>query len=134
MQVLCVGRCCFHCIDRPSRHHALHGRACDGGGQGGRRVELDGGRHPRHVRGAAAGEAIVTSWRFKDWAAGVASKVTITLTPSGADACVLKLKQTGIPETDGHGNGNVEVTVKNGWKGFIFEAIKARLGFGMEAM
>jgi len=80
------------------------------------------------------GEAIVTSWRFKDWAAGVASKVTITLTPSGADACVLKLKQTGIPETDGHGNGNVEVTVKNGWKGFIFEAIKARLGFGMEAM
>ncbi len=80
------------------------------------------------------GEGIVTTWRFKDWAPDVTSKVTITLTPSGADACTLKLKQTGIPETDGHGNGNVETTVTNGWKGFIFQAIKTRLGFGMEEL
>jgi activator of HSP90 ATPase len=78
------------------------------------------------------GEGIVTSWRFKDWAPDTASRVTITLGRLGPDACSLKLVQTGIPETDAHGNGNVEVTVANGWKHYIFQAIKARLGFGME--
>ena len=43
----------------------------------------------------------------------------------------VRLKHTGIPETDRHGNEDVLETTRTGWKQQIFQKIRAVFGFGV---
>ena len=70
---------------------------------------------------SASGEAtIVWKWRFATWQPGHFSTVTITLTDKDGGT-ELELKQTGVPEEE-------KERTENGWKGLLFERLKAMLG------
>lgn len=63
---------------------------------------------------------IVWEWRFNTWAPGTTSTVTIDLVEKDGGTA-LELKQTGVPEEE------LERTEK-GWKGLLFDRLKAMLG------
>ena len=44
---------------------------------------------------------------------------------------IVKLKHTGIPETDRFGNSDVLDNTSTGWKQQVFHKIKAVFGFGL---
>jgi len=68
------------------------------------------------------GKRIVQKWRFKEWAEGVYSTVTITL-EERSDNTLLKLEQTGVPDFD-------KTRTEQGWKQHFFGPIKQIFGFG----
>ena len=72
----------------------------------------------------------VLSWRMKNWAAGVASTVTLTIEPrAGAPGtCSVRLSQTGIPLRDACDNPDVERQVEQGWRERIFGGISKFVG------
>ena len=72
---------------------------------------------------------IVESWRFVDWADGVSSKVTISLSSPSYGITVLKLTQTGVPEEDRFGHRGVLAKVDDGWDSKFFRPITKVLGF-----
>lgn len=65
---------------------------------------------------------IVQKWRSKTWPEGHFSDVTIQLKQDD-DGTSLTLTQTGIPDSD-------HERTKDGWKKYIFDAIKATFGYG----
>ena len=77
------------------------------------------------------GQLIRQKWRFNSWADDVYSDVTIKIHEKEPGNTVVTLTQTEIPEVDKFGNGDTERTVENGWKGMIFERIKAVFGYGI---
>ena len=73
---------------------------------------------------------IVQKWRFRNWAEGVYSTVTIDLTEPEAGTTVVKLRQTDVPVADSFGNETVVDTTERGWKEQIFQRIRVVFGFG----
>ena len=47
-----------------------------------------------------------------------------------AGTTVLRLKQSGIPREDRHGNGDVLRTVEAGWRAQVFQRVRAVFGYG----
>lgn len=73
---------------------------------------------------------LVMDWRLNNWEDGVYSNVEITIEEPGKGNVVLKLKQTGVPETDKFGNGGVIGNVEAGWKERVFNRIRMVFGYG----
>eukprot|EP00051_Salpingoeca_urceolata_P011071 m.136463 g.136463 ORF g.136463 m.136463 type:complete len:346 (+) comp16973_c0_seq3:340-1377(+) len=67
-------------------------------------------------------ERIVQSWRFKDWPEGHFSTVTMKISQK-SDQTVLSLTQTDLPATEYE-------RAMAGWKGQMFQRMKAVLGLG----
>lgn len=59
---------------------------------------------------------IVQKWRFSSWEDGVFSKVVIAIEETEPGNTVVKLVQTGLPESDKYGNEDVYDTTEKGWK------------------
>eukprot|EP00742_Colponemidia_sp_Colp-10_P002578 GILJ01002754.1.p1 GENE.GILJ01002754.1~~GILJ01002754.1.p1 ORF type:complete len:144 (+),score=17.13 GILJ01002754.1:56-487(+) len=74
-------------------------------------------------------EKIVQKWRFNSWQDGVYSTVTLNLKSAGEDRCTVHLVQTGIPETDKFGNGDVPRKVEEGWHQHFWTQISRMLGY-----
>eukprot|EP00882_Tetradesmus_deserticola_P008632 GHRQ01009101.1.p1 GENE.GHRQ01009101.1~~GHRQ01009101.1.p1 ORF type:complete len:352 (+),score=138.82 GHRQ01009101.1:1029-2084(+) len=77
------------------------------------------------------GQRLVMSWRFNSWEEGCESKVEIDLSEPEPGNTVLQLKHTGLPEADKYGHGDVQEQVEQGWRGQIFNRIRAVFGFGV---
>ena len=76
------------------------------------------------------GVKIVQRWRFRNWAEGHHSKVTITFREPEPGNCHLDLVQEDVPESDAYGNENVMDTTEIGWKAQIFDRIRQAFGYG----
>ena len=76
------------------------------------------------------GGKLVMDWRLNNWEHGVFSNVEITIEEPDKGNVVLKLKQTGVPETDKFGNGDVIGNVEAGWKERVFNRIRMVFGYG----
>ena len=77
------------------------------------------------------GALVKQKWRFSDWADGVHSTVTITLSEPERGTTVVDLVQTGVPFADKFGNETVHDTVENGWKTLIWSRIRMAFGYGV---
>ncbi|KAF6251542.1 activator of Hsp90 ATPase [Scenedesmus sp. NREL 46B-D3] len=77
------------------------------------------------------GQQLVLSWRFNSWEEGCESKVEIDLLEPEPGNTVLQLKHTGLPEADKYGHGDVQEQVEQGWRGQIFNRIRAVFGYGV---
>lgn len=76
------------------------------------------------------GGKLVMDWRLNNWEDGVYSNVEITIEEPDKGNVVLKLKQTGVPEIDKFGNGDVIGNVEAGWKERVFNRIRMVFGYG----
>ena len=76
------------------------------------------------------GVKLVQTWRFRNWAEGHHSVVTITFREPEPGNCFVDLKQDDVPETDGFGNESVMDTTEIGWKEQIFDRIRHAFGYG----
>ena len=76
------------------------------------------------------GVKLVQTWRFRNWAEGHHSVVTITFREPEPGNCFVDLKQDDVPETDGFGNESVMDTTEIGWKEQIFDRIRQAFGYG----
>mmetsp|Transcript_39707 Transcript_39707/g.98261 ORF Transcript_39707/g.98261 Transcript_39707/m.98261 type:complete len:362 (-) Transcript_39707:259-1344(-) len=76
------------------------------------------------------GKKIVQNWRFRNWAEGHFSRVTITFREPEPGNCFVDLVQENVPETDGFGNESVMDTTESGWKEQIFDRIRKVFGYG----
>uniref|UniRef100_A0A383VZK0 Activator of Hsp90 ATPase AHSA1-like N-terminal domain-containing protein n=1 Tax=Tetradesmus obliquus TaxID=3088 RepID=A0A383VZK0_TETOB len=77
------------------------------------------------------GQRLVMSWRFNSWEEGCLSKVEVELSEPEPGNTVLQLKHTGLPEADKFGHGDVQEQVEQGWRGQIFNRIRAVFGYGV---
>eukprot|EP00180_Rhodochaete_pulchella_P001706 Plantae.Rhodophyta-Rhodochaete_pulchella.ctg25698.p1 GENE.Plantae.Rhodophyta-Rhodochaete_pulchella.ctg25698~~Plantae.Rhodophyta-Rhodochaete_pulchella.ctg25698.p1 ORF type:complete len:161 (-),score=34.08 Plantae.Rhodophyta-Rhodochaete_pulchella.ctg25698:79-561(-) len=77
-------------------------------------------------------KSIVMAWKFKEWAVGTFSTVTITLTEKGDGVTDVVLTQTGIPRADAYGHGGWKDRCEGGWRERIIGGIKRFLGYGLE--
>lgn len=75
---------------------------------------------------------IVEKWRFSQWDEGVFSTLELSFTACGSGKCKLVVKQTGIPHTDKHGNGEQDQLVLRGWTDKFFIGLEKVLGFGVD--
>ncbi len=75
---------------------------------------------------------IVENWRFSQWEEGTFSSLELTFTPVGSGKAKLVVKQSGIPYTDKHGNGEQDQLVLRGWTDKFFVGLEKVLGFGVE--
>ncbi len=57
--------------------------------------------------------------------------MTITLEEPSEGNTVLKLQQTGIPDSDKFGNDDALETTRKGWEGQILQRIRMVFGYGM---
>eukprot|EP01138_Halocafeteria_seosinensis_P006629 gb/GECG01006777.1/.p1 GENE.gb/GECG01006777.1/~~gb/GECG01006777.1/.p1 ORF type:complete len:159 (+),score=16.40 gb/GECG01006777.1/:1-477(+) len=101
--------------------------------EGGTFSMFEGAIHGKYTE-LVQGKRIAMYWRFKDWADGTYSIVTIDLEPQDEDTTIVTLHQIGIPRVDKFGNSKVEENVRVGWRERIFKGIKERLGFGFEEL
>ena len=76
------------------------------------------------------GVKIVQRWRFRNWAEGHHSVVTITFREPEPGNTFVDLVQTEVPEADGFGNESVMDTTEIGWKEQIFDRIRQAFGYG----
>ena len=76
------------------------------------------------------GVKIVQRWRFRNWAEGHHSVVTITCREPEPGNTFVDLVQTEVPEADGFGNESVMDTTEIGWKEQIFDRIRQAFGYG----
>lgn len=58
------------------------------------------------------------------------AQVAIDIKEPDAGTVVVTLKQSGIPREDRHGNPDVLRTVEAGWRGQVFQRIRAVFGYG----
>jgi hypothetical protein len=58
-------------------------------------------------------------------------QVEVELSEPEPGNTVLQLKHTGLPEADKYGHGDVQEQVEQGWKGQIFNRIRAVFGYGV---
>jgi hypothetical protein len=58
-------------------------------------------------------------------------QVEIELSEPEPGNTVLQLKHTGLPEADKYGHGDVQEQVEQGWRGQIFNRIRAVFGYGV---
>ena len=77
------------------------------------------------------GERIEQRWRFSNWEEGLFSNVTITMSESDRGNTRVSLVQTGVPEEDKFGNGNVYEQTERGWRENIFHRIRTTFGYGV---
>lgn len=75
---------------------------------------------------------VVMKWKFKEWATGRFSTVTVKLTERGEGQTDVELTQTGIPTADAHGHGGIRARCEGGWRERILGGMKRFLGYGME--
>eukprot|EP00775_Hariotina_reticulata_P000610 gene610-898_t len=77
------------------------------------------------------GQTLVMTWRFSNWQEECSSKVVISLSEPEPGNTILKLKQTGLPEVDKFGNGDIQEQVERGWQDQVFGRIRAVFGYGV---
>jgi hypothetical protein len=58
-------------------------------------------------------------------------QVTICLEEPSEGNTVLKLQQTGIPDSDKFGNGDALEAARKGWEGQILQRIRMVFGYGL---
>lgn len=58
-------------------------------------------------------------------------QVEVELSEPEPGNTVLQLKHTGLPEADKFGHGDVQEQVEQGWRGQIFNRIRAVFGYGV---
>ena len=76
--------------------------------------------------------SITENWRFSQWSEGVFSLLELSFIPLGAQKTRLSVTQSGIPETDAHGNLEQDQLVLSGWKDKFFVGIEKVLGFPVD--
>ena len=86
--------------------------------------------HHGRDRRVRARVKIVQRWRFRNWAEGHHSVVTITFREPEPGNTFVDLVQTEVPEADGFGNESVMDTTEIGWKEQIFNRIRQAFGYG----
>jgi activator of HSP90 ATPase len=83
-------------------------------------------------------------WRFRSWREGCVSRVVLEFEEGGGGGrgggegggkgggalLAVRLKQTGIPIEDGHGNIDQKLLVEQGWKERVFGRIRQVFGYG----
>jgi activator of HSP90 ATPase len=72
-------------------------------------------------------------WRFSSWEEGCASRVVLEFggeEGEDGDALAVRLRQTGIPHEDAHGNLDQLALVTQGWKERVFGRIRQTFGYG----
>ena len=75
---------------------------------------------------------IKQKWRFTQWDDGCESDLELEFQDLGRDKTKLVVKQTGIPESDRHGNGNQDRLVLSGWTDKFFIGLEKVLGFAVD--
>mmetsp|Transcript_24202 Transcript_24202/g.64839 ORF Transcript_24202/g.64839 Transcript_24202/m.64839 type:complete len:361 (+) Transcript_24202:14-1096(+) len=75
-------------------------------------------------------QKIVWKWRQSSWAEGVFSTCTLTFSDNGPGSTRLSVHQTGIPNSDAHGNDDMVRVVEEGWKRNLLDRIKMVFGYG----
>ena len=75
---------------------------------------------------------IVEKWRFSQWEDECFSSLVIGFQALGSERTKMVVRQTDIPSTDKHGNGNQDQLVLNGWNERFFVGIEKVLGFPVE--
>jgi hypothetical protein len=58
-------------------------------------------------------------------------QVEILLSEPEPGNTILKLRQTGLPEMDKFGNGDIQDQVERGWRDQVFGRIRAVFGYGV---
>ena len=75
---------------------------------------------------------ITQDWRFSQWPKDEYSNLELTFEPVGDQKTRLKIKQSGIPEHDAHGNSRQDELVLNGWKSKFFVGLEKVLGYAVD--
>lgn len=95
-----------------------------------------GGSVQGRVTKVEVNKRLEMDWRFSSWEEGCASRVVLEFGGGGEDedggdgALVVRLKQTGIPHEDAHGNLDQLALVTQGWKERVFGRIRQTFGYG----
>ena len=79
-----------------------------------------------------ANTRIVEKWRFSQWEDDCYSTLEIAFIPAGSERTKMVVRQTEIPSTDKHGNGNQDQLVLNGWNDRFFMGLEKVLGFPVD--
>lgn len=75
---------------------------------------------------------IVEKWRFSQWEEEKFSNLEMFFIPTGSERTKLVVRQSDIPSTDKHGNGNQDQLVLNGWNDRFFVGLEKVLGFPVD--
>ena len=75
---------------------------------------------------------IVEDWRFSQWEQGTFSSLELSFVSLGPAKTRLEIRQSNIPEKDGHGNPEQDRLVLNGWKEKFFMTLEKVLGFAVD--
>ena len=75
---------------------------------------------------------IVENWRFSQWSDDCFSTLEMKFAEAGPNRTIFTVTQSGIPETDKHGNGNQDQLVLNGWNDRFFMGLEKVLGFPVD--
>ena len=75
---------------------------------------------------------IEETWRFSQWSDECFSTLELHFEESGSNRTKFTVRQSGIPETDKHGNGNQDQLVLNGWNERFFAGLEKVLGFPVD--
>ncbi|EKX44680.1 hypothetical protein GUITHDRAFT_72003 [Guillardia theta CCMP2712] len=120
----------FECFTIPPKVMAFTQSKAQVGTSVGEEIVLFDGAIVGKVLECEMNSKLVWEWRQSSWPAGVRSKCSLEFTEPGEGTCRLKLKQTGIPYSDAHGNHDMPRVVEEGWKRNFFDRIKMVFGFG----
>lgn len=75
---------------------------------------------------------ISEDWRFSQWEENVFSRLELSFIPLEENRTKLVVKQSDIPDTDRHGNGEQDRLVLNGWKDKFFMSLEKVIGFTVD--
>ena len=77
-------------------------------------------------------QLIREDWRFSQWEDGVYSSLELSFDQIGQSKTKLTVRQTNIPDTDRHDNGEQDRLVLNGWKDKFFMSLEKVMGFTVD--
>jgi activator of HSP90 ATPase len=92
---------------------------------------FSGGVEGQVLPSSVPGRRLELEWRFKAWREGCVSRVVLDFEEQEeGQGLIVRLKQTGIPVEDAHGNIDQLLLVERGWKERVFGRIRQVFGYG----
>ena len=115
-------RAIFETLLDAGRVSAFTGSAAQISAEKGSAFKLFGGSVVGITEDAVPGQRIAQKWRFASWPAGHYSQVLIEIQDKGGSKCLVKLTQTGVPESDYD-------RTRIGWEEHFWRRIKGVFGW-----